>query len=786
MMELDPRRRPWALVDSTPDSLQQPRLEFSDMSSLSLLLSLSQLLTAGALTLDEAPAVPGEWGYRPADTSTVQTNPPAFVWRPVADATAYVVEVARDGAFTEDVRRWSELAWSSYAPDVTLDQSVWYWRYAALDASGEQSNWSQVRTFTVADDAMVFPKPDKATLVERIPDRHPRLFVRPEEMDAMREAAEGPLKVAREGLIARAEKLLTSPPDTTEPPKYPEGTVRKSKEWKTIWWGNRTRSVAVGNGAAELAFAYQLTGDVRYGDAAKKLLLDFCEWDPRGATGYRYNDEAGMPLLYYPARAYSWAHDRFTPEERQKMIDVMTIRGGDCFNYLRKGKHLWRPYNSHSNRAWHFLGEVAIAFQGEIPEADAWADYAMTIFYTCYPVWGGEDGGWHEGMAYWSSYMGRFMYWVFASQAAFDIDPFDKPFFAATGYYALYSMPPGTKEGAWGDQAQRMSAEKIANLMQTFAAGAQNPHWQWYALKSGATPPGGYMGIIQSFRSGPMEARIPTTLPSSQIFPAAGLGVLNTDLLDGTQNIQFQLKSSPFGRQSHGYNANNAFLLTMGGERVFRKTGKRDVYGSPHHVEWMWETKSDNAILVNGKGQAPHSRSATGRITHFQTSDTLDVLVGEAGASYDNLERWTRRVFFLKPYAIVIHDVLEAPEASDYAWLLHATGRFEIDANGAFWEGAPGSVDVEFVYPPKLALSQKKEYDTPPHEWAKVDLDEVHLTAATTEKAAKQEFITLMSFGDSDVTHQYERKGDVTTLAVGLPDRAVALQLSPEKFEVRE
>ncbi len=347
-------------------------------------------------------------------------------------------------------------------------------------------------------------------------------------------------------------------------------------------------------------------------------------------------------------------------------------------------------------------------------------------------------------------------------------------------------MPPGTEAGDWGDQAQKSSSSRIANLMQTFAAGAGNAHWKWYAEECGAGTPGGYMGIIQSFRSGDMSPKVPTALPTSQAFPAAGLAVLNSDLLDGPRNIQLQLKSSPYGRQSHGYNANNALLLSIAGERVFRKTGKRDVYGSLHHIEWMWETKSDNAILVNGKGQPPHAATATGHITHFQTSETLDIAVGEAGESYESLERWTRRIFFLKPYAAVIHDVLEAKEAADYQWLLHATGTFALDKNGAYWEGDAGAVDVEFLHPAGLKLSQTKEYDTPPHEWAKFDLDEVHLTAATPGRAVAQEFITLLTFNDAGVSHKHIRKGHETTLAIGLPGRAVALKLSPEKFEVRE
>ncbi|MBX3179192.1 MAG: DUF4962 domain-containing protein [Candidatus Hydrogenedentes bacterium] len=756
------------------------------MTTLPLLLTLAQLATAGALQLDESPAGPQDWGFRPAHESTVRTTPPALVWRPVEGAAYYAVEIARDEAFTAQKRLYPAVRWSSFAPDMALEPGVWFWRYAAADADGAQSAWSRTRRFEVAADARPYPKPAIGELAGRIPASHPKLFLRPEEIPAFQEAAQGRQAAQWADLVKSADGLLKSPPDTTEPPKYPEGTVHKSDAWKKIWWGNRRRAIAVADGAATLAFVYRLTGEEKYGDAAKDLMMAFAAWDPRGATSYKYNDEAAMPLLYFPARAYTWAHDRFSPAERKKIVEVMRVRAAECFNHLNGRQHLWRPYASHSNRAWHFLGEVAIAFHGEIPEAETWLDYAMTIFYTCYPVWGGEDGGWHEGLAYWSSYMGRFMYWVFASQAAFGIDPFEKPFFASTGYYAMYSLPPGTKEGAWGDQAQGASSRSIASLMRTFAAGAGNPHWKWYAETQGAGAPGGYMGFIQSYRGGDIAAAAPADLPSSRAFPAAGLAVLNSDLMDGENNVQIQLKSSPFGRQSHGYNANNAFLLHLGGERVFRKSGKRDVHGSPHHTKWMWETKSDNAILVNGKGQPPHSAAARGHIAHFQTSKTLDVVVGEAGASYESLDRWTRRIFFLKPHAAVIHDVLEAREPSDYQWLLHATGSFTIDEGGVFWEGEQGSVDVEFIHPPKLAISQTKEYDTPPHEWANFDLDEVHLTAATTKKAARQEFITLMTFDDAPVEFKHERKQDQTTLAIALPDRIVALQLSPDRFEVRE
>jgi len=99
----------------------------------------------------------------------------------------------------------------------------------------------------------------------------------------------------------------------------------------------------------------------------------------------------------------------------------------------------------------------------------------------------------------------------------------------------------------------------------------------------------------------------------------------------------------------------------------------------------MWETKSDNAILVNGRGQFPHVATARGRITVFETSPTVDVVVGEAAESYEALERWTRRIVFLKPHTILIHDILDATEPSTFDWLLHGMGPFAIHEQDVRW-----------------------------------------------------------------------------------------------------
>ncbi len=766
-----------------------------------IFLLLAHAFLCGAVPLDESPADAGSWGYRPEDGASVAVSPPSFTWRPQDYPCSYRLQISASTAFEPLVLDRVAIPWNAYCPASALPPGEYFWRYAAVTAAGEQTAWSQVRRFQVPEDAIPFPQPGREELLRRLPQEHPRLFFRPGDVPRLRALAQGPMAGPFLELRQKADKLLAAPPDTSEPPLYPKGTEFKGEEWKKIWWGNRMRAIAVGDGAALLGFVYQMTGEERYAHGARDLLLALCAWDPEGSTQYKYNDEAAMPLLYMPSRAFSWTYAALTAEERARISTMMQARGRQAYEHLQRCKHLWFPFESHRNRAWHFLGELATAFYGEIPEAGEWLDYAMTIFYTAYPVWGGTEGGWHEGVGYWASYMERFLYWVYMVRAAYGIDAFQQPYFREAGYYPLYVTPPGSRTAGFADMGSTTGSDRSARLMAVLASAAGNPYWQWYAGQHGNPFPDGYLGFLyaaspgpdvapviqepgQDARGGHATPRPPSGLPQSRAFRDVGLAALNTTLLDATQNVQVIFKSSPYGRVSHGYNANNAFLLHLGGQPVFIASGRRDIHGSPHHRLWMWETKSDNAILVDGEGQMVHTPEARGCLTHFHTSERLDVVAGEAGASYKGLDRWARRILFFKPYAVLIHDLVIAPEPATYQWLLHAPGPFETGENAMQWQGEPGRVDVRFLHPQALTITQTDKFDTPPAPWAGFKLNEWHLTAATAEKTARQEFLTWFVINGAAAKAVMSEAGDEREVCVSLPWGDAAVRLRWDGFVV--
>jgi hypothetical protein len=708
--------------------------------------ALAALAIAVALAApDDSPARPGEWGFRPFHGKTSVTDPPAFVWRPQKGARSYDLQVAADPEFRRIVHQAEGLELHCHCPPGLLRPGTFHWRYRFLGKAKKASDWSRTRRFVIEEGAAAFPMPSRDELLGRIPQAHPRLLLPPDLVQGAREFAKDLLKEKWKAIVARCEKLLETPPDVTAPLKYKltERRFVDLKAFRKRWWGNRKRVIAVTDGAATLAFAWLLSGEERYGREARRPILAACEWDPTGATGYRYNDEAGMPFAYYTARTYTWLHDYLKEEDRQKIRAVMRPRGEEIYLHLLRSRHIWQPYGSHRNRAWHWLGEVGTAFFGEIEGAGDWAWLAHNVFWCAYPVWNDERGGWHEGINYWNSYVARSVFWLTTLRMIYDVDGFEKPYYRNAGDFALYVSPPGETMGGFGDLSPGFQSRRARSLMTVLSRMGGNPHWAWYVRESGGEAmPGGPVGFVLGTLFG-VQPAAPRELPSSVLFPGIGVAALHSDLVDRQKDVQFMLKSSPMGGQSHGFEAQNSFLLSVAGDPVFIRTGRRDSYGSAHHRLWMWETKSANSILVNGKGQEAHTNRPLGKITHFETTPRYDFVVGEAAQAYPGrLKRFTRAVLFIKPHAIVIFDTLEAHEPSTFQWLLHSPHKMEVDGQTILASGKSAKVALHFAAPANLEITQTSEFDPPPWEWIK--LKQWHIQASTREKKTAVEFVTVI------------------------------------------
>jgi hypothetical protein len=261
------------------------------------------------------------------------------------------------------------------------------------------------------------------------------------------------------------------------------------------------------------------------------------------------------------------------------------------------------------------------------------------------------------------------------------------------------------------------------------------------------SPETGYIPFVRAARYGKVIGKPPTDLPSSRVFRGVGQAFLNTNLLDARDNVEILFKSSPFGTMSHGYDAQNSFQLYAFGQPLLISSGVRDIYGSEHHANWMWETKSCNNITVgkDARGQIKHSPKGVGRMTAFSASSHVDFVQGDASKAYDPpLRKFTRSILFAKPDIIVIADELATDSPEVFQYRLHSPAEMKI-AGGATdiaISTERAGCHVALFTPAELKLSQTDHFDVPPRE--RIKLTQYHLTAATTQPAAKQRFIAVI------------------------------------------
>jgi len=137
------------------------------------------------------------------------------------------------------------------------------------------------------------------------------------------------------------------------------------------------------------------------------------------------------------------------------VLDSFRQRGNDTFELVKKKtKDLKRSSSedeasSHPIRFVSMIGVSGLALYDDLPEAKEWFNYALNYYKTQFPSWGGDDGGWAEGNAYWRGNLehARFQDALCALGSA---DAYGNAFWRQTGYFPVYFVQP-YKHTAFGD-----------------------------------------------------------------------------------------------------------------------------------------------------------------------------------------------------------------------------------------------------------------------------------------------------------------------------------------------
>lgn len=697
---------------------------------------------------------------RPLPGQVLDISPPGFCWWRAGPRDTVYYQLTVNDESGRAVYRSTLLRDPVDVPDRVLKPGTYSWTVDAVNPDGEVLATRPAERFTISDAPHPLPWVAPKTLLERVPDEHPRLLFTKNELPAVRATLDNTRRTAFEELRSRADTALTLPlmdkPDfdkfdiETEYPARRTAYRAAYHEFTDVYHGGMT----------PMALMYLLTGERKYGEAAKAHLLNLLDWETDGIASLDEGfDEIGLRIARTAPQAYDWLYDLFSEEEREAVRAMLIEHGNSMHARLQRRDFLNYSAFSHDGRLPGYLVEFSIALAEE-PVAEQWMDYAMRTLLTVFPHWAGSDGGWAEGVNYYLSYNDRFVTPLHSLYAATGYDLWQKPYFRSMRYFPMYCLAPNGEVMPFGDNEHSRAASRAGetrSILQYHALRYRDPVTRWWINQEPmASAPFGRTGpLLRIILPDDLEPQSPKDLPLDRAFYGIGWAALHTDLTHPDRDLMVLFKSSPYGSVSHGHAEQNSFVIMKGGKALAIPGGARyPQHGSPFHTEYTQQTLAHNCLLINGQGQANQDNRFGGRLTAFTSLPHIAHVAGEAAECYGQpLQRYTRHVVLIRPSVIIVVDDLIASQDIEIKWLMHAKEKLHITADmfGQSFVSTRGDerMSVQLFGAGGFDLEQTDAWPLPPKtDYPMVTAPEPdpqwHLTASARHRASTARIAAVM------------------------------------------
>lgn len=631
-------------------------------------------------------------------------------------------------------------------------------------------------------------------------------------------------------------------PFPDEPRTYGDPSPSKRTSEIADKWRDVQDLCGLVSGIAEAAtLCWLVTGEAQYLAKAKDFLLSACRWhlapdwksgEVPGATDILYNDEGHFRLWRKLPLVFDQLRDQLTPEEKKIVLDHFRTRGQRSFEWIQREGNISNvarnsitaDLSSHPIRFMPMTGLTGLALWDDLPEAREWWAFAYRFYRDQFTPWGGDDGGWAEGVAYWRGTI-EHAFFQDALLAMGDPLAYSTPFWKNSAYFAVYNVQPylatsfGDLANAGKFNLEPATGEYLLHLARVHQDGFlrsyadlqtdPRPHPTQKGLgKLDRTYPTTAEFIVRNFTAAhlPLPAARPMgELAPSRWFKDVGWVSLHSALGQPAEDIHLTFVSSQYGSFSHSHAQQNAFILNAYGEGLAVKSGFREWHNSPHHDQWVRQTKSMNALLIDGVGQKTKSKDATGQITLFQQKGRYVWTTGDATDAYATLQpkrrvkSVLRDVVFIDARYFVIRDRVKFTTPGKITWLLHTERPLSWQSadTTAFTQNGAASLTVKLIAPyawdatitegfpvavdPRYVAGEANYSTT--GEW---NLKQNHLLAESASAQTEHEvFAVLWTEKNRSAPVNLKASLNGRTLTVARPDgKTDALTLSDNSLEL--
>jgi len=557
---------------------------------------------------------------------------------------------------------------------------------------------------------------------------HPRLYLTDRLIDGLRRKTGSTHADIWMKVRAQADGFSAA-----EPPAY-RGNDRG--EYDEQWWQSRN-----GLAMATLAFAFRMTGDAAYLDAAEKWALTTCRYPHWGVGWIDGMDCMTGHHLFGLALVYDWCYRDLESPVREEIRDTLIRRGTAMFEAASRGaivpdagEFSVRPWPEWEeaylqNHLWvnsSGLAAAGFALFDEHDDAASWIAFTAEKFGKTAALLG-PDGASHEGINYWSYGLEHLLKYLHLSRGLLGVDLFDNDWFRHTATYRLYTGIPrnGWERGSttvdYADSHRRDHSGPDF-LLRSLAAEYRNGYAQWLAntLDEADVQLPSWKLFNLLWYDPSVEPVPPSALPTMRHFTDMDFVSMRSDWSGDASLVFFKcgpyighkaIRGMPYCTSSahHTHPDQNHFVIHGAGEWLIRDDGNMGKYTGQH-----------NTLLIDGgeqlgggdsifDGRVLYTARSTPRIVKASHSDELDHTVGDAAAAYPRgagLERFRRHLLFLKPDVLIVIDDIELTEAHDLELRFHPERQtIEKEGNTLVAVGEKARLHVTALTPESVDIS---------------------------------------------------------------------------------
>ena len=526
--------------------------------------------------------------------------------------------------------------------------------------------------------------------------------------------------------------LLFTPQRIEEAKKMMKADPARETAWKSIL--KQADDLLEKNDVRKmeyLALAYQMTGEQRYGDKLRTMLLDIAKIPSWGDSEMMMREPAWRSELqmahksFQIAVAYDAVYNILTQKERKEIAQGVWRLAGEPLlgDWILEGTGI-HSLNSMGHNWWTSCvgmgGLLALAISNELPEAASAAKIAVESLPEWFEFEGDEiqgkprtfdrDGGMYESINYASFGITEAlllrMAWLNSHPGA--KLPEIKQMELLPSFFSHVCYP---REGMlysinFGDSHKNVTGESSMAL--AYAMGVKDPVTLWYISQVEPNQhregfPMNYpMGLLYlpDVRNAP---KLPD-LPTAHLWKDFGWATMRDSWKKDATMLA--VKSGMTWNHSHA-DANSCILFHKGVDII--KDAGNCSYGKPEYRNYFFQSDAHNVVKFNGEGQ-PRAQQYHGSPLPGNVSSLLDagdvkyVMANGTGPMSRWLSRNYRHYLWIGNEIYVVDDLV-SHEPGQFEWLWHPGG--EVKKRGGDLEITSGqsSVVIRPLYPEPLAPS---------------------------------------------------------------------------------